>query len=179
MEEYLSWILNTIRDEKSLDNWLEEIRFDFARTTINTLKYIENGATVLVCSDNDNKWFVEYIISKINSNTDMPFLPFINFNNFFPHFEDLKSAEDKQLLIDMLDISFPSGYIFWYIGSNGSPYCKISGSKDHSLLWINNTDNPTNGLCFENDEFLDKHLIDSYNLLHKVILAKIYGEIIF
>lgn len=176
MEEYLAWILNKIREDKSLDNWLEEIRFDFARTTINTLNSIEDGSSILVCSDTENQWFVKYAVSKINSNCDEPFIPFIDFNNFFPNFDNISTSEQSEQLLDMLDISFPNGFIFWYIGDAQSKYFKFTNTKDNSLLWLNEK-NSTNGICFEKDELIDKKLIDSYRLFYQAIMAKIYGEI--
>ena len=178
MEEYLEWILERIREDKSLDNWLEEIRFDFARTTINTLTSIEDGVSILVCSDTENKWFAQYVVSKINSNYDEPFMPFIDFNNFFPNVDKLTSNDHYQQLSDMLDISFPNGYIFWYIGDAKSKYFKITNTKDNSLLWLNEQSS-TNGIYFEQDELFDKKLLDGYNLLQQAIMAKIYGEIDF
>jgi hypothetical protein len=178
MEEYLAWILERIRQDESLDSWLEEIRFDFARTTINTLASIEDGVSILVCSDTEYNWFVKYVTSKINSNYNEPFIPFIDFNNFFPNFDNLFSIEQYQQLSDMLDISFPNGYIFWYIGDAKSKYFKFTNTKDNSLLWLNE-EHSTSGIYFEKDDLIDKKLLDGYNLFYQSIMAKIYGEIEF
>lgn len=178
MEDYLEWILEKIREDKSLDSWLEEVRFDFARTTINTLKSVEDGVSILACSDLENQWFTKYAVSKINSNCDEPFMPFIDFNNFFPNFDNLTSSDHYEQLSDMLDISFPNGYIFWYIGDTKSKYFKVANVKESSLLWLNEN-HSSNGLYFEKDELFDKKLLDGYNLFSQAIMAKIYGEIDF
>ena len=38
--------------------------------------------------------------------------------SFYKNLEDLKSDEDFNFLRDMLNISFPNGYCFWYIGKS-------------------------------------------------------------
>jgi len=176
MDEYLAWILQTIREDKNIGDWLEGVRYDFARTSINALRHIENGSSVLVCSDKPNRWFVKYITAKVNQDSDRPLLSIIDFDSFFPNFNVFDKNNETSLISDMLDISFTNDYVFWYIGDDKSPYLKISQEKENSILWITNKE-IVNSIHLDNDEFLDKKLLDLYSLFNKAITAKIYGEI--
>jgi hypothetical protein len=135
MQEILNWTIDTIRKEAIVDStWLEEQKFEWTPLVVKSLKsLIDDNCTVLILTDNDRQWFGQYILNNINEPTNgRPNLPFYDFKALCINYQNIHSQEDIQLILDMLNISFPNGYIFWYIGKGEDKHCDIAKRKDNS-----------------------------------------------
>ena len=163
MQNLLEWSLNLIRSKESL-GWMEEYYIEWCSLIEKTLIKILNGDSLIVASDNKRGWFVEYILSNINSK-DRPFIPVYRLDGLI--FEPSK----KESIEDMLAISFPNGYLFWYIGKKTYP--ELLKSKD-TLFWL--IQNEQKDSLFFEDEKLDVRLIELFWLFERTIEGAIFGE---
>ena len=114
MQEFINWTVNTIREDRLVGSWLEERKYDWvplmSQTVVNV---IESGKSVLIITDNDYEWFMQYILININKKKlSRPLLPFFDFNSYHSNLDEIKNESDIELIKDMLDISFPNGYFF-------------------------------------------------------------------
>jgi hypothetical protein len=173
---YTDWMLKTIRQDSSLGGWLEEIRFIIAPIFQDILKNIENGVSVIILTDENRQWFSQYIISKINNNTDRPLFPFTKLESFINNTSLLNSKEHISLVEDMLSIAFPNGYIFWYIGKSNTNISTIAKNKNRSFLWLMDEELPNSVYLSSNDPLIDFKLLQLFSLFDKSISATIYGE---
>jgi hypothetical protein len=178
MQELLNWTIDTIREDISTDlSWLEEKKFDWTPLVAKTLKkVIEQNYSVLIITDDTQQWFANYILDKLNSK-QRPFLPFYDFNKFHSKTKNFKSAEDVNLVIDMLNISFPNGFLFWYIGSVEHKNFTLQRYYEESFLWLIDKDQQGAISFHKDDKYLDMKLIQLYLLLDKTIDAALFGKI--
>jgi hypothetical protein len=111
MQQLLKWTLDTIREDESCFSWMEEYRYEWAPLVKSAVAQSIEGKTVLVVTDESHKWFGKYILNNINElKKNRPLLPFCQLVDIFPNLQSLSSADDLQLLEDMLEISYPNGY---------------------------------------------------------------------
>ncbi len=178
MQELLNWTIDTIREDISTDlSWLEEKKFDWTPLVANTLKkVIQKNYSVLVITDDRQQWFANYVLGKLNSKY-RPYLPFYDFNKFCSSIKDIKSQEDIDLVIDMLNISFPSGFLFWYIGGTEHKNFALQRFYEGSFLWLVDKDQQGAISFHEYDKYLDIKLVQLYSLLDKTIDAAMFGNI--
>ena len=177
--KYIDWILQTIREDNALGNWLEELRFTFSPIGENILHSIENGISVLVITDDNRKWFEEYISLSINNKPDRPLLPFIKFDTIIQNNHLLNSEENISLVKDMLSIAFPNGYIVWYIGISNTKQASLAKSVDDSFMWVMDEELPNSIFFSSKDAVLDMKLLELFRLFDKSISATLYGELDF
>ncbi|MDR0408382.1 MAG: HobA family DNA replication regulator [Campylobacteraceae bacterium] len=178
MQEFLKWTLDTIRKEGSSFSWMEEKRLEWVPLVVPMLKKILQGHTFIIATDDERKWFGEYIMYSINkTHFNRPFISFICLNALFPHVNDLKTKEDFELLEDMLSLSFQNGYTFFYIGKNNDVKCKISKRKYDSFLWIMDEQVQNSFYLKSEDDFLDTKLIQLFKLLNRSINAVLFAEV--
>ena len=178
MQQLLTWTLQAIREEEPSFAWLEEYRFEWVPPIKNLLNALLNGKTVLLLSDERHKWFVQYILNNINAvRKSRPFLPFYAFSGCFPDVQSLKNSRDIKLLEDMLSLSFPEGYLFWYIGNGEHPYTKIAFRNEESLLWVMDAEVQNAFMLRSRDRYIDIKLLQLYRLLDKTLTAAICGEL--
>jgi len=95
----------------------------------------------------------------------------------FPHLNRLTTAQELELLEDMLDISYPSGYFIWYIGGANSAYTKFVFRSDENLLWIIDGDVPNSFYLKSGGISLDIKLIQLFKLFNKTIDASLFNEL--
>ena len=91
--------------------------------------------------------------------------------------EDGGSEDDISNIKDMLKISFPNGYCFWYIGKsqdNRSTLAKITKS---SFLWIFDEERQGSINLKSNDDGLDMKLLQMFRLYNKTISAALFANI--
>jgi len=179
LQEFINWTVNTIREDKLVGSWLEERKYDWvplmSQTVVNV---IESGKSVLIITDNDYEWFMQYILTNINKKKlSRPLLPFFDFNSYHSNLDEIKNESDIELMKDMLDISFPNGYFFWYIGKSQSKRAILPKFSKKPLLWIMNEDLPNSFNLKTTDESLDMKLLQMYRLFDKTISAALFAQI--
>ena len=178
MQELLTWTLETIRAENSDFSWMEEFRFDWTPLIHSTVSKIIEGQTVLILTDPERKWFGRYILNALNNPArNRPFLPVYSMHALFPAIRSIENAQQIDLVEDMLGISFPNGYFFWYIGSGDHFYTKIAYRNEDNFLWIIDDEIPNSFRLRGNDELLDIKLLQLYKLFDKTVEAAIFGAV--
>lgn len=179
MQEFTNWTVKTIREDKYIGSWMEERKFDWIPIVAKTLiNIIEKGKSVLIVTDDDRDWFSQYIFTKINSiKNNRPLLPFYDFKSMIKNTHKLTSDDDMELVKDMLDISFPSGYIFWYIGRGQSSKATLPKVSYNSFLWLFDEDAQNSFNLRSNDETLDMKLLQLYRLFDKTLEATLFSQI--
>lgn len=65
--DFAHWSLDAIREEGASLSWLEELRFEWSKTTAFALEQILSGKTIILIVDEKRKWFESYILSSLNS----------------------------------------------------------------------------------------------------------------
>ena len=179
LQEFLNWTVDTIREDKLLSPWLEEKKFEWAPlVSKNITNILDKSYSILIITDKEREWFSSYILSNINSSKlNRPFLPFYDFSSFYKNLDQIKSEDDISNIKDMLKISFPNGYCFWYIGKsqdNRSTLAKITKS---SFLWIFDEERQGSINLKSNDDGLDMKLLQMFRLYNKTISAALFANI--
>jgi hypothetical protein len=77
----------------------------------------------------------------------------------------------------MLDISFPNGYVFWYIGRSNSKKAVLPKVTNNSFLWLFDEDFQNSFNLQSSDETLDMKLMQLFRLFDKTIDATLFAEI--
>lgn len=178
MQELLTWTLEKIRNEGSSMSWMEEKRLEWVPLIASRLASLLDGkAFVLLCDDN-RAWFEHYILMNINkTNTNRPLLPFVSLKALYPNLDYVKQQEDLKLLKDMLCLTFPDGYIFFYIGKGNDVKSQIAKSEDTSFLWLLDEQIQNSFHLSSLDENLDIKLIQLFKLMDKTIDALLFAEV--
>jgi hypothetical protein len=179
MQEFLNWTIDTIREDKLIGSWLEERKYDWTPLISKSISNIlDNGRCVLIITDPQREWFSKYILSNINSTKQQrPLLPFYDLKSFYSQISDIKSEYDVELIKDVLNISFPNGYTFWYIGRSQSTRANIAKISKHSLLWIFDEDIANSFSLTSDDEALDIKLLQMFRLYNKTLSAALFAEL--
>jgi len=179
LQEFTNWTVKTIREDKYIGSWLEERKFDWIPLVSKTLlNIIDSGKTVLVVSDEQRDWFLKYILSNINKDPNQrPLLPFFDFECAAHNFSNISKESDVELIQDMLDLSFPNGYIFWYIGKSSSKKAVLPKVTNNSFLWLFDEDVPNSFVLKSTDETLDMKLLQLYRLFNKTLDATLFAQI--
>lgn len=175
---YLDWALNVIRSGKNL-SWIEERRLEWVPLAVPRLQTLLDGRTFLLITDDQREWFMHYIIKNINKTTSSrPLLPFVSLKSFFPNLHSLKSQVEMDLLEDMLNITFPNGYIFFYIGSGNDARAQIAKRDEDSFMWIFDEHLQNSFYLDSRDDELDIKLIQLYTLMEKTIDSLLFSEVL-
>ncbi len=178
MQKLLEWTLEAIRSEDSNFSWMEEFRFDWVPPIKSAVSRIIEGQSVLVLTDFDTEWFEYYLLHYINDpKKRRPYLPFYSLKRVFPNLSKLESSKDFQLLEDILDISFPNGYLIWYIGDGKSRYSKIAYRNDTNLLWLFDEEIPGSFTLRKHDPLLDIKLLQLYRLFDRTVESILFNEV--
>ena len=179
MQEFLNWTIDTIREDKLIGSWLEERKYDWTPLVSKSVTNIlDKGQTVLIITDDERVWFAKYILSNINSQKNQrPLLPFYNFKAITSQLNNIKTENDIELIKDMLNISFPNGYTFWYIGRSQSNNANIAKISKNSFLWIFDEDISNSFTLKSCDEALDMKLLQMFRLYNKTLSAALFAEI--
>ncbi len=176
--DFSEWTLETIREFDSSYSWLEEVRFNWVPQALGAVSKILEGSTVIVVTDSEFKWYGDYIVRHINTiRGERPFIPVYKLCALFPQVEFLNSATEFDMLFDMLDISFPNGYIFWYIGSGNHNHYEYIEQDKESMIWRLNKEIEGYFSLNKNDPKIDIKLIQSFDLFNKAISAALFGEV--
>ncbi|MDX4063739.1 HobA family DNA replication regulator [Aliarcobacter skirrowii] len=179
MQEFLNWTVDTIRQDKIISPWLEEKKFEWTPlVSKNIINVLDKNFSVLIITDSDREWFLNYILSNINlTKYNRPFLPYYDFRAFFKNINSIRSEEDISNIKDMLKISFPNGYCFWYIGKSQDPRATLAKITKSSFLWIFDEERQGAINLKSNDEELDIKLLQMFRLYNKTISAALFAQI--
>jgi hypothetical protein len=179
LQEFTNWTVKSIREDKYIGSWMEERKFDWIPLISKTLQnVIDGGKTVLIVSDEPRSWFLKYILSNINKDgSKRPLLPFLDFECTGHNFSNIPKESDIAIIQDMLDLAFPNGYIFWYIGKGSSMKAILPKLSHNSFLWIFDEDASNSFNLRSDDETLDMKLLQLYRLFDKTLDATLFAQI--
>ena len=178
MQELLKWTLETIREEDSSFSWMEEYRYEWAPLVRGSVSQVLEGKTVLIVTDESRKWFGQYILNAINDlRKNRPLLPFYQLSACFPNLQSVHTTQEIQLLEDMLDISYPNGYYFWYIGKGDHTYTKLACRNDDSFLWLMDEEIQNSFALRTSDPQLDIKLLQLYKLFDNTLTSALFGDL--
>lgn len=173
--DYLRYLLETIRDGGAFMSWLESKRLEFGALMAVKLKPLLEGKSFILLCDDDRAWYEQYFLQKINAKNYRPFVPIFSLGYFYPH--KVKNNEDILLLNDLLDIAFPNGFVYFYIGTNVDKKFQIARSRDDSLLWLFDEQLQNSFLLHSKDKDLDEKLISLYKLFDKSVDAILFSKV--
>jgi len=179
MQEFLNWTIDTIRDDKLLGSWLEEKKYEWTPLVSKSISnIIDNGCSVVIITDEERRWFLEYILTHINSSkNNRPYLPFYDFKSFYKQIDNIKTEDDVSLIKDMLNISFSNGYCLWYIGKGQDIRARIPKVSKNSFLWLLDEETQNAFNLRSNDEALDMKLLQMFRLYNKTLSSALFAEI--
>ncbi len=179
MQEFLNWTIDTIREDRLLSPWLEEKKYEWTPLVAKSIRnLIEKDCSMIIITDEEREWFLEYILSNINQvKNNRPYLPFYDFRALSKKLQNVQSDEDIALIQDMLQISFPNGYCFWYIGRSQDKRATIAKVSKKSFLWLLDEEMQNSFYLQSNDEALDMKLLQMYRLYNKTLSAALFAEI--
>lgn len=178
MENISQWTIQTLRQDKSLPTWLEERKFEWIPLVKNTLTRLFSGESLIIITDKERDWFMQYITTSINRSSNRPYFPILSMKSILPQSQKLESGETEQMLIyDYLDNLFPQHYFFWYIGKDERSLSTLALSKEGSFLWIFDKNLQNNFTLQSTDPLLDIKLMQMYNIFNLTLNAAILGQI--
>ncbi|MFK2821713.1 HobA family DNA replication regulator [Arcobacter sp. YIC-80] len=179
MQEFLNWTVDSIREDRLISPWLEEKKYEWTPlVSKNIVNLLEKGCSVIVLTDKEREWFLEYVLTHINSpKLNRPFLPFYDFKSFYKYIDNIKSDDDIAYIKDMLNISFPNGYVFWYIGKSQEARALIPKVSKNSFLWLFDEEKQDAFNLRSSDEALDMKLLQMFRLYNKTVSAALFAQI--
>lgn len=177
MDTFSKFTLDVIRQQGQMLSWMEEKRFEWIPLVVSRVQCLLNNLTFVIMVDEDRAWLEKYIISTLNKTSTRPLLPIVSLYNLFPRLNLIKTKIEIELMHDMLNITFPNGFIFFYIGKANNKLCQIAKSKDDSFLWVLDEKLPNSFYLKSSDELLDVKLVQLVNLFSKSIDAFLYNQI--
>lgn len=77
----------------------------------------------------------------------------------------------------MLNISFPNGYCFWYIGRSQDIRANIPKISKNSFLWLLDEERQNAFNLRSNDEALDMKLLQMFRLYNKTLSATLFAQV--
>ncbi len=175
---FLKWTIDTIREDKSLMNWIEERKFEWVPLIASVIERLLKGQVIIILTDSEREWFAHYVITSINNpKNSRPILPFMELKSIYPFLDKLRDNKDIDLIYDMLSISFEQGFIIWYVGSSESERVEIAKKRDYNFLWIMDEE-LQNGFSLSSfDDLLDLKLLQLFRLFDKSISAGMFSEV--
>ena len=178
MKTLSSFTLDLIREYGANLSWMEERRFEWVSLVGNFLKRVVDAKSILVATDVEREWLNRYIITKLNrSFLQRPLLPVISIETIFPRLDSVHDSEEFELLEDMLELSFPNGYTFFYIGRGDDKRATLAKRDSNSFMWLLDEKNQNGFFLSSKDEFLDQKFISLVRLLDKSIDATLFMEV--
>ena len=177
MSDFIKWTLEAIREEGSLMSWMEERRTEWTPLLASKLKFLLEGRAFILITDSERGWFEEYFLKNINKPTNArPVLPFFSLKALYPSFENIGSKEEVSLLLDMLSLAFPNGYVFFYVGKSAEKSSQIAKGKDDSYMWLFDEQAQNSFYLSSSDGALDIKLLSLFRLFDKSIDAALFAK---
>ncbi len=178
MQDFSTFTLQCIREDRSHMSWMEERRFDWTPLVASVITRLIEGHTFLLMTDKERDWFLQYTLNYLNKNSmDRPLLPIFSLKDAFLQMDNFSSKDDLNMVEDMLDLIFPNGFSYFYIGKGDSKYAQIAKSKDDSFMWLMDEKVQNSFYLNSKDEILDIKLIQLMRLFDKSINAILFAEV--
>jgi hypothetical protein len=178
MQEFSSWTLDRIRDEGTSMSWMEERKYDWIPLAANAIDRLINAKTFLLVTDRKREWFSRYILGSLNQyDGSRPLLPIVSLGTVFPHLDSLKDEQEMDVLEDMLSLTYPDGYTYFYIGLGNDPRSQIVKRKNDSFMWLLDEKSQNSFYLDSKNENLDIQLIQLIQLFNKSIDAVLCSEV--
>ncbi|MCR2088332.1 HobA family DNA replication regulator [Campylobacter upsaliensis] len=155
--------------------WMESRRLEWSPLVASRLKYLLEGRAFILICDEARSWYETYFFQHINANRARPLLPFFSLKSLFER--KIQNNEDIILLNDMLEIAFPNGFVYFYIGTARDKRSLIARSKNDSLLWLFDEQLQNSFYLDSNDKDLDFKLISLYKLFDKSLDAILFSKV--
>lgn len=176
--DFAHWSLDAIREEGGSLSWLEELRFEWSKTTAYALEQMLSGKSIILIVDEKRKWLEQYILSFLNSTAlERPLIPIISIDSIYRHYDIVDGGEMMDIVDDMISISFKDDYFFWYIGKGDDKRSDIAKRKDNSYFWIFDEDFNNAFTLKSYDTDLDIKLLQLYKLFNSSLNAAMFGEV--
>lgn len=178
MQDLYKWSLSKIRKDPLMSAWMEDRRDEWTPLISSKIKLLLDGISFIVFCDDDREWLEKYFLFNINrSDNERPILPFFSLKAMFANLHNINTREGITLLDDMLSISFPNGYIFFYIGRGNTSLANIAKSSENSLMWL--IDERTENAFYMDgsDENLDIKFIQLVKLFDSSVSAALFDEV--
>ncbi|ACM63999.1 HobA family DNA replication regulator [Campylobacter lari] len=172
---FLKFTLEQIRENGTYASWLEERRLEWSPLIASKLALLLQGYTFIVITDEQRVWFEEYFLSQINASPTRPLVPFVSLKGIYN--KACNTQEDIDLLNDLLSISFPNGYAFFYIGTNTGFKFKIANSKAESMFWLFDEQLQNSFYLSSRDKELDYKLISLYKVFEQSLEAVLFSKV--
>ncbi|ARE80891.1 HobA family DNA replication regulator [Campylobacter helveticus] len=179
MSDFLSWSLENIRNGGASMAWMESRRLEWSPLVASRLKYLLEGRAFILICDEARSWYENYFLQHINANSARPLLPFFSLKSLLGRKIQIKKDDsiDVVLLNDMLEIAFPNGFIYFYIGTARDEKSNIAKSKNDSLLWLFDEQLQNSFYLDSSDKDLDIKLISLYKLFDKSLDAILFSKV--
>ena len=104
-------------------------------------------------------------------------LPFFSLKALYPSFENIVSKEEVSLLLDMLSLAFPNGYVFFYVGKSADKSSQIAKGKDDSYMWLFDEQAQNSFYLSSSDGALDIKLLSLFRLFDKSVDAALFAKV--
>ncbi|WP_297809626.1 HobA family DNA replication regulator [uncultured Helicobacter sp.] len=178
MQDLSSWTLQVLRYDASHPTWLEERKFEWIPLVKRALQKIFNGESMILITDYDREWFMDYVVSSINKTNNRPYVPILSINALFPQLDKThKNETEIPLINDYLDNVFSKKYFFWYVGHNDTMRAKLALNHEDCFLWIFDTHLQNSFTLQSTDSLIDIRLMQMYRIFNLTLEAAIFGRV--
>lgn len=172
--EFSKFLLELIREGGKPFQWMEERRLEWGPLVYSRIKALLEGKCFLLSFDDERAWFETYFLSLINANENRPKLPFISLRALCPKI--CENKDDIALLNDMLDFTFPQGYIHFYVGRADKKQARVVLDNEDSMLWLFDEEVNNSFYLSSFDNELDFKLISLFKLLDACLDGLLFSK---
>lgn len=159
--------------------WLIAKSDDWTSNLSSKLRFLLDERTFILICDDERSWFEEYFLKNINrSMKERPFLPFFSLKSLYPNRKNLKNFDNFPYLDDMLNLCFPKGYVYFYIGESKDELYELAKSSENSYMWIIGKKVQNAFYIDKDDENLDIKLLSLYKIFDKSIDSVLFSEVL-
>lgn len=179
MQDLFRWSNEIFKRDASL-NWLEVCSENFTPLLSQSLKFLLNGWTFVVITDEKRRYFVDFFTRKINSkeHDNRPLLPFFSIFALCPNVIETKNLNELKLVDDMLNIAFNDKILYFYIGDNKSEFYQLAKINQNSYIWLIDTLEENSFYLSSKNDDLDFKLLQLYKIFDSAIDAVLFNEVI-
>ncbi len=176
MSEFIKFTLDCIRNEGQKLAWMEERRLEWAPLLASRLNMLLSGKTIVLISDDERLWFETYFLQNINKKgSSRPLLPIVSLRAITLNLAE--NSEEIYLLNDMLELSFASGFFYFYIGKPNSKAAQIAKSREDSYFWLLDEQLPNSFTLRQNDDMLDFKLLSLFTLFSRSVDGVLFNQV--
>jgi hypothetical protein len=178
MADLQNWTLDLLRTDSAMMSWMEERRHDWTPLVQSVILKILEGYSIILVTDDTQKWLGDYIISNLNSKfKNRPILPIFKLKSLMPEYKTFIQEQNFEMIKDMLSLSLKDEYLFWYIGQANNQMASIAKHNPYSFLWIMDEEVENSFFLRSVDDLLDLKLLHLVRIFDKTVDAAIVGEL--